>query len=572
VFFRYFRLVLVLAALCGAAGLEAQEEVIPPAAVSDSPPASLTTAITRKANLEGRVLWMDATANLERLSNRDSVSAILDKCKQANINTIVVDVKPLSGHVLYDSSVAPRLQEWKGFKYPAGYDLVLTAMLEARRRGIKIYVAINVFSEAHKLVQSGPLYKKPEQQATVYDVQRTVTAPDGATWTLAVGENVGPRDGEIASYDPRWRQGKTLSPEMAAVVVQDDTVSAVLDGALTEQGVLAVPKEGHLLVGRGSGAKWLLEHVRVGQSLKYTAREVLQPILESPSETVGAFVNPANPEARAYMLRVVEELANRYALDGIVFDRMRYASLRTDFSPLSRQLFEASLGKQLERFPQDIYEYDPVPGRPLIPGPYYKEWLEWRARTISEWLEEAKEVARRVRPGIGLGVYVGSWYPSYFGVGVNWASEDYVPGYEWMTPNYPATGYAGKLNWLTTGCYYSVPTREEARQLGSSEEATVEAAADTSVRAVNDAAFVYAGVQLLDYRGRPDDFRRALETALQRSQGVMIFDLVYLEEYNWWHILNGVFSVPRRAPHDVPGLQAAIQQTKKALQSPSTGP
>ena len=86
------------------------------------------------------------------------------------------------------------------------------------------------------------------------------------------------------------------------------------------------------------------------------------------------------------------------------------------------------------------------------------------------------------------------------------------------------------------------------------------------VRAVNDAAFVYAGIQLLDYHGKPEDFRKALKTALQHSQGVMLFDLVYLEEYNWWNILSEVFTAPRRAPHDVPGLQGALQQAKKALQ------
>jgi len=280
---------------------------------------------------------------------------------------------------------------------------------------------------------------------------------------------------------------------------------------------------------------------------------------------VGGFVNPAHPEARAYALRVVEELADRYAVDGLVFDRMRYASLRTDFSPLSRELFEKWLGQKLERFPQDVYAYNPVPGGPIVPGPFYKQWLEWRASLIRDWVSEAREAALRKRPNLQCGVYVGSWYPSYFGVGVNWGSEDFIPGYDWMTATYPATGYAGKVDWLTTGCYYGVATRTDARQLGANEEATVQAAAETSVRAVNDAAFVYAGVQVLDYRGRPDEFRKAVRTAVQSSQGVMLFDLVYIEEYDWWNLLSEIFAAPRRAPHDVPGLRAAIRQARKAL-------
>ncbi|HTE21256.1 MAG TPA: family 10 glycosylhydrolase, partial [Armatimonadota bacterium] len=182
-------LLLALTLASGGSAFAAQNT--PGTSASPQPPA-LATAIARQAELEGRVLWMDATANLQRLSTREGVSDVFEKCKKANINTVVVDVKPLSGHVLYNSKIAPKLQEWRGFRYPLDYDLLATALIEGRRRGIKVYAAMNTFSEAHKLIKSGPLYTKPELQAIVYDVQRTVTAPDGATWTLSVGENRGP--------------------------------------------------------------------------------------------------------------------------------------------------------------------------------------------------------------------------------------------------------------------------------------------------------------------------------------------------------------------------------------------
>lgn len=547
------------------------QEATPTPAVAPATIPGLATAVARQANLEGRVMWMDATANLKQLSTREGVSEVFDKCRKANINTIVVDVKPLSGHVLYNSRESPRLEEWKGFRYPAGYDLLLTAMIEGRRRGIKVYAGINVFSEGHKLLKTGPLYSKPELQATVYDVQRTLTAADGESFTLAVGENVGPADGQIASYDSRWTEWKRLGATDAAVVVRQGKVAAVIDGALTGDAGLNVPADGYLLVGRGAGSKWLLDHLHVDDAPKYTAQEVLQPILEAPSEAVGGFVNPANPESRAHMIRIVEEIADNYAIDGIVFDRMRYSSLRTDFSPLSRERFEAWLGMKLERFPQDIYAYSPEPGQPLIQGPYYKQWLEWRANNISQWLTEAREAINRKRPGMELGVYVGSWYSSYYSVGVNWGATDYAPGYEWMSSNYPSTGYAGKINWICTGCYYPVARKSDARQLGLPEDTTVEAAAEGSVRAVNDASFVYASLNIQDYQGKPDEFRRALQTAVQSSQGVMLFDLVYIETYNWWNILAEAFSTPKRAPHDVPGLQESLQQTKKALLPPPAG-
>src|SRR5205085_4673827 len=104
----------------------------------------LTTAVTRQANLEARVLWIDGTANLQHFSSRDAVSDVMEKCRKANINTVVVDVKPLSGQVLYVSKVAPRLTEWKGFQYPLDFDLLGTVLFEAKRRGIKVYASVNI--------------------------------------------------------------------------------------------------------------------------------------------------------------------------------------------------------------------------------------------------------------------------------------------------------------------------------------------------------------------------------------------------------------------------------------------
>src|SRR5690242_15310529 len=91
-------------------------------------------ALTRQAGLEGRVLWIDATANLDRLSNRSNVQAVLDRCKAARINTIVVEVKPLSGQVLYRSRIAPRLTVWRGKPYP-DFDLLQAMVEEGHRRG-----------------------------------------------------------------------------------------------------------------------------------------------------------------------------------------------------------------------------------------------------------------------------------------------------------------------------------------------------------------------------------------------------------------------------------------------------
>jgi uncharacterized lipoprotein YddW (UPF0748 family) len=530
-------------------------------------PSGLFQAVTRQTGLEGRVLWMDGSANLERLSTRQGVAAVLEKCRRAHINTVVVDVKPLSGLVLYASKIAPRTREWRGKPYPADYDLLQTVLEEARPRQIKVHAAINVFAEGHKTFQVGPAYSRPAWQATVYELERTMLAGDGAHHPIALARNRGPAADEIALYDTSYGVRRTVSPEETVCVVVGDRVTALLDGPVVTADGVAIPSEGYLLVGRAEGASWLLDHIHVGDAATFEGRDRLMPIADAPSEAVAMFLNLSHPDVRAYELSLVNEIAANYDVDGITFDRMRYASLATDFSDLSRQQFETWLGKRLDRFPADVMQWDPSPLKPPIQGKYYREWLEWRAKNVKDWLREATAIVRYRRPNARCGVYVGSWYSSYYGVGVNWGAEDYVPSppYDWMTPRYGATGYAGLLDYLTTGCYYKVATRDEARAQGVDENATVQAAAEQCVQAVNNSAFVYAGVYALDYKDRPDDFRKAVRAAQERSQGVMLFDLTYLEQFEWWGILNELFPEARQAPHDVSDLLPALRQAHRAL-------
>jgi uncharacterized lipoprotein YddW (UPF0748 family) len=521
--------------------------------------------VARHAGLEGRVLWLDGTANLERLSTRQGVASVLDHCVRAHINTIVVDVKPLSGHVLYESKIAPRLQEWRGFRYPEGYDLLRVALEEGHRRRLKICANINVFSEGHKLVHSGPIWEKPDQQAIIYDVERRLTTPRGDQKTLALGANRTPGPNEISVFEPSFGPTRVMnSGEVFALVVRDQ-VTGVADASIASASGISIPPDGYLLVGRGDSGRWMLQGIKIGDTLTWTATDRLIPIVDAPSEMVAAFVNPANPPSRDYMLRVVDELASNYDFDGIVFDRMRYSSMQSDFSDFSRQKFEEYLGQKLNRFPADVYSYDPTPGHSLVWGPYFKQWLEWRARNIRSWLEDASKIVRAKRPQAKIGVYVGSWYPHYYTVGVNWGSEEYFPGYDWMSASYPSTGYAGLLDWITTGCYHPIATREQAREAGLDESFTVQAAAERSTRAVGDLAFVYAGLYVLDYKGSPAAFREAVQAARRYSQGVMLFDLSHIEEYGWWGVLEEEFREPCTAPHDVPALLTAVRSVRRAL-------
>ncbi|MBW3623639.1 MAG: family 10 glycosylhydrolase [Armatimonadetes bacterium] len=113
----------------------------------------------RDNQLEMRTLWMDATANLDRLNSREKVQAILDKTVAAGFNTVAVGVKSPCGFVLYNSRIAPKMKNFLNrTTYPEGYDLLQTVIEEGHKRGLEVHAFLMVFSDGRKLNRSGPAY------------------------------------------------------------------------------------------------------------------------------------------------------------------------------------------------------------------------------------------------------------------------------------------------------------------------------------------------------------------------------------------------------------------------------
>lgn len=154
---------------------------------------------------------------------------------------------------------------------------------------------------------------------------------------------------------------------------------------------------------------------------------------------------------------------------------------------------------------------------------------------------------------------MGSWYGSYYDVGVNWASPSHKVPYEWARASYKTTGYANLLDWITTGCYAQYPTDEDAEAAGHPGGWTVVDGCRESNSVVENDTFVYGGLYLLYYKD-PVALQKAIAAANNTSQGVMLFDLCYILDYNSWGAIEQAFKCPVKAPHTVPGL---IDKAKK---------
>jgi hypothetical protein len=314
-----------------------------------------------------------------------------------------------------------------------------------------------------------------------------------------------------------------------------------------------------VLYGTEAAADWLRANATPGTTLAFDTDPLFVPISERPEQQYPLMMNPNLVEVQKYALDIVREIAHNYDIDGVVYDdRLRYGGINADFSEPTRALFERRVGKTLH-WPDDVFKFTITPTltRGIQPGPYYEQWMAFRAQTLQEFVMKARSAVNQERPGTQLGVYAGSWYGEYQALGNNWASPAAEPGFWFVTPSYQKTGFAPFVDFLITGAYYPTATIYDAMSTGRPIGATVEAAGYLTNRLVRDASWSYAGIALSDFKDDPEGLVAALQAACGSTQGVMVFDLSHDIE-PMWPVFSKAFADKRKPPHkDLEALKAA---------------
>jgi uncharacterized lipoprotein YddW (UPF0748 family) len=520
----------------------------------------IAQTLSRKNGWQGRLLWIDGTANLERVNTKEKIAALVKKAKEVGFNTLVFDVKPIIGYTLYPSQFAPKLTEWVRpwgtQKLPKDFDPLAEMCRQCKSNQMGLIVSLNAFSEGHREFQKGPGYEHPDWQTVLYEPQTRVGKKGGTdSYPLSDRTNAPARTtGDLSLYTDLTQLTKPAPGTRVAFVDKTGTVQALWDAMALIEAKITLPAGLGALVGTpGKAADFLTANARIGEAFTLTSAPIYVPIAQRYDRQTPLMTNPHHPEVRKRALGFIKELTGRYPIDGIIYDdRLRYAAINSDFSDISKRAFETWLGKPVQ-WPTDIFTYSqiwPEGKRVINPGPYYDAWNVFRAQTIRNFLAEAITTARSKRPGLTFATYVGSWYPDYPDIGANWAATDLPAGYRFLSDAHKQTGWAGLVDFITTGCYQGTPTMNDALALGQNIGDTIEAAGQFSNRAVNDATFVYAGISLERYKNRPNDLKHALQAACATTQGVMCFDLSHDIE-PLWPIFAEVFKTPAPAPHQV---------------------
>jgi len=513
----------------------------------------------------GRVLWYDLSANFDSLDTPAKVADIVDKTADAGFDTIVLDVGNYTGFVAYHSDIAPHIgtsQVYAGRAYDPDYDLLAEVLDAAHARGLEVHANLNVFAQGATGVQEGPAYDHPQWQSVFYEGRRLATTADGASFRLA-GTDVERGANQLVLYTPDRYEESPANQWGAEAALVDGVVTELRDRTVGAP-PLAVPEDGVVLAAHGTARTWLLANAQPGTTIDLTQTETrLVPAAEHEAQ-FATFVNPLRDDVRAYAQSLFTELVENYDLDGVVLDRARYASQYADFSDDSRAAFEDRIGQTVTTWPEDVFEivFDDAGEQDIVRGPLFAEWLEFRAAVIQDFVDDTSNMVRDLDPSVRFSIYAGAWYPLYWHEGVNWGSRNYQPDdLDWASENYGSTGYAESLDFFMAGTYFEDVTREEAVASDRPEDwYSVEGSAELAMEAVDLATFVYGSLFVLQYEDDEDRFRRAMEMALERTHGLMVFDLVYLDQYDWWHVVADVLDGPAASPHTNPGFLNLVRR------------
>jgi uncharacterized lipoprotein YddW (UPF0748 family) len=531
-------------------------------AVGDSVGIAQLTA--RGKNLQGRVLWVDATANLDRYNSPAEIHDIVTQAKNSGFNTLVLDVKPIIGYTIYPSHIAGKLANWKGSQLGEDYDPLDLFIKEAHAVNLQICANFAVFSEGHKYFNKGLAYTKPKLQTVLYQATRSVKPPVmfAPSFNISDSLNSIPADPNVIGVFTDPAALKKVTSGLIVVTDSQGRIAAEVDPTLTSPSTVVAPPQGAILVTQGKAADTFRSTTHIGDTLTFTSTPRYVQCADDPTQKITVFVNPNDPEVQQHELDIVKEVVVNYPVDGVIFDdRLRFAGLNADFSPQSMQQFEQYVGRPL-KWPDDVFQYNPMPNQDIIKGPQFEAWNVWRALTIRNWLAKAKATVKFYRPQATFSVYAGSWYGEYGGMAENYAADDYNGAFDFNTPNWRKTGFAGMLDWITTGCYYKNATIADG---GASPGSTVEGAGQLSNRVINDQTWTYAGLYALMYNRNNDDFGKAIQAAAASSQGVMIFDVSQLYDQKLWPVVQAAFGgAPTQAPHQVPGLIDTVRSQRVA--------
>jgi uncharacterized lipoprotein YddW (UPF0748 family) len=125
------------------------------------------------------------------------------------------------------------------------------------------------------------------------------------------------------------------------------------------------------------------------------------------AEIEGLYLSPVSAASAAYTTSVIRDIAQRYDIDGVHFDYIRYPTNEFDYSRDTLTAFRASVAGDLTA--ADLRRYDArlTAGEPLIYTQAFPErWRAFRAGRLTSLLTSLRANVKAVRPAALVSVAV----------------------------------------------------------------------------------------------------------------------------------------------------------------------
>jgi uncharacterized lipoprotein YddW (UPF0748 family) len=124
------------------------------------------------------------------------------------------------------------------------------------------------------------------------------------------------------------------------------------------------------------------------------------------AEVEGLFLSPIPAGSQDYTVRVVEELASRYPLDGIHLDYMRYPSAGFDYSPAALAEFRATKVPDVTLAERQRLDERARVDPAAWARQYPISWTEYRRNRLTSLVERMERAVRAARPTLILSAAV----------------------------------------------------------------------------------------------------------------------------------------------------------------------
>jgi uncharacterized lipoprotein YddW (UPF0748 family) len=120
----------------------------------------------------------------------------------------------------------------------------------------------------------------------------------------------------------------------------------------------------------------------------------------------GLYLSPIPPDAAAYTVRVIENLARRYAVDGIHLDYVRYPAEDFDHSRAALSAFRRAMGDRLSREQRRSYDARADDASLTYVEAFPEEWREFRRHRLTALVARIRQAVKAVRPSALLSAAV----------------------------------------------------------------------------------------------------------------------------------------------------------------------